>query len=245
MTNITVIVPYYIPDENTTRLYHRCIASIDKRFDVLMVKDEEHLGPGITRNDGLRMAFDLRNREHVPDYITFLDADDTFAPDAYDQMVKAIEEMPNAPIIQMNHIRVMPDGSQKPRMWNKKGTYSLDRLPQLWVSSVNKLYKASLIEDIRFNAGLNHGEDELFVLECLAKARTVYNTDRVALHYHKDNPNSLSSATSMQDLLGEQCALLEFIDEHKDDKELCDVVRRRQVELWDNVVYKRVIGGRV
>ena len=243
MTNITVIVPYYTPDQLTKDLVKRCVASVDKRFDLIEIPDVEHLGPGITRNDGLRKA--LSRHEYRPDYITFLDADDTFAPDAYDQMVKAIEEMPNAPIIQMNHIRVMPDGSQKPRMWNKKGTYSLGRLPQLWVSSVNKLYKASLVEDIRFNAGLNHGEDELFVLECLAKARTIYNTDRVALHYHKDNPNSLSSATSMQDLLGEQCALLEFIDEHKDDKELCDVVRRRQVELWDNAVYKRVIGGRV
>jgi hypothetical protein len=38
-------------------------------------------------------------------------------------------------------------------------------------------------------------------------------------------------------------ALLEFVDEHRDDKEICEVVRKRQVELWDNPTYKRVIGG--
>ena len=178
-----------------------------------------------------------------PDYITFLDADDTLAPDAYDQMVSAIKENPTALMIQMNHIRVMPDGFQKPRMWNKKGIYPLDRLPQLWVSSVNKIYKADLLKNIRFKNGLNHGEDEVFVLECLTIARSLYCSDRIALHYHKDNPNSLSTVTSLQDLLGEQCALLEFIDDHGEDKEMCDVVRRRQVELWDNPVYKRLIGG--
>ena len=238
---IAVIVPYYTPDENTKALFRRCLDSIDPRFEVIPVEDEEQLGPGATRNEGLDRALNFLN--YQPDYVTFLDADDTFAPDAYDQMVKAIEEAPDDAIIQMNHIRVFPDGTQKPRMWNKKGTYYLDRLPQLWVSSVNKLYKAELLQDIKFKNFLNHGEDELFVLECLAKARRLYNSDRVALHYHKDNPNSLSTVTSFQDLYDEQMALLEFIDEHSEDKELCEVVRKRQAELWNNSTYKRVIGG--
>lgn len=237
---IAVIVPYYTPDENTKALFHRCMMSVDaRRFGVIPVEDKERLGPGATRNEGLDIAFN----DYQPNYVTFLDADDTFAPDAYDQMVKAIEEAPDEPIIQMNHIRVFPDGTQKPRMWNRKGTYYLDKLPQLWVSSVNKLYKAELLQDIKFKNFLNHGEDELFVLECLAKARRLYNSDRVALHYHKDNPNSLSTVTSFQDLYDEQMALLEFIDEHSEDKELCEVVRKRQAELWNNSTYKRVIGG--
>ena len=241
MTKITIVLPYYTPDDLTKRLFQRCVDSIDPRFEVITVEDEEQLGPGATRNEGLDRALNFLN--YQPDYVTFLDADDTLAPDAYDQMVKAIEEAPDDAIIQMNHIRVFPDGTQKPRMWNKKGTYYLDRLPQLWVSSVNKLYKADLLQNIKFKNFLNHGEDELFVLECLAKARRLYNSDRVALHYHKDNPNSLSTVTSFQDLYDEQMALLEFIDEHNEDKELCDVVRRRQVELWNNPVYKRLIGG--
>lgn len=45
------------------------------------------------------------------------------------------------------------------------------------------------------------------------------------------------------DCLYDQMALLEFIDEHRDHPSICDVVRRRQVELWDNPVYKILIGG--
>jgi len=242
MIKIAVIVPYYTPDDLTKSLFKRCLDSIDPRFEVIAVEDEEQLGPGATRNEGLDRAFNFWN--YQPDYVTFLDADDTFAPDAYDQMVSAIEENPTALMIQMNHIRVMPDGSQKPRLWNKKGTYPLDRLPQLWVSSVNKIYKADLLQNLRFKNFLNHGEDEVFVLDCLAITRRLDCSDHIALHYHKDNPSSLSTVTSLQDLIGEQVALLEFIDEHSEDKEICDVVRKRQCELWDNAVYKRVIGGK-
>lgn len=240
MTKITIVLPYYTPDNLTKRLFQRCVDSIDPRFEVFTVEDEEGLGPAYARNGGLSAAL-----KENPDYIAFLDADDTLAPDAYDQMVKATEEAPLAPIIQMNHIMVLPDGTQKPRMWNKRGTYLLDKLPQLWVSSVNKLFKADLVKNIRFNPALMHGEDELFVLECLAEPMCgrIYNSERVALHYHKDNPNSLSSSTTLDDIIGEQVALLEFIDEHRDHPSICDVVRRRQVELWDNPVYKRLIGG--
>lgn len=238
MTKITIVLPYYTPDDLTKKLFQRCVDSIDPRFEVFTVEDKEGVGPALARNEGLNAAL-----KENPDYITFLDADDTLAPDAYDQMVKAIEAAPLAPIIQMNHIMVLPDGTQKPRMWNKRGTYLLDKLPQLWVSSVNKLYKADLLQNIRFKNSLNHGEDEIFVLECLAKARRIYNSDRVALHYHKDNPNSLSQVTSFDDLIDEQRALLELFIDYSDDRALCEVIRQRQCELWNNPTYRRIIGG--
>ena len=92
-------------------------------------------------------------------------------------------------------------------------------------------------------AGLNHGEDEIFILNCLAKARRLYHSERIALHYHKDNPNSLSTVTSLEDLIGEQKGLCEFAEKHNDDPELLRAVRQRQSELWNNACYKRVFGG--
>ena len=239
MIKIAVIVPYYTPDENTKALLHRCMMSVDARkFGVIPVEDEKHLGPGATRNEGLDIAFN----DYQPDYVTFLDADDELAPDAYDQMTAAIKEAPDAPIIQLNHLLVKPDGSKWPRLPNKRGTYELSNLPKLWASSCNKIFKAKAVKGISF-PNLRHGEDELFVLELLAKARRIYNSERVALYYHKDNPNSLSASTTLDDIIAEQVALLEFIDEHRDHPSICDVVRRRQVELWNNPVYKRLIGG--
>ena len=236
---IAVIIPY-LPDDSTEALYERCKDSLDSRFHVLCRIDNRHLGVSVMRNNALFYLF-----ENYPDtdYITFLDADDTYAPDAYDQMVKAIEEAPNAPIIQLQHVREFPDGRTQQRLPSPPGDYGLDRLPNLWVSVCIKIFKADLIRDIRFKPDLCHGEDELFMLEALKIARGIHVSRRVALHYHKDNPHSLSTTTALEDLLGEQKALCEFADAHKDDPELLRAVRQRQSELWNNACYKRVFGG--
>ena len=236
---IAVIIPY-LPDDSTWALFDRCRESLDPRFHSLCRIDKRHLGVSVMRNNALFYLF-----ENYPDtdYITFLDADDTYAPDAYDQMVKAIEEAPDAPIIQLQHVREFPDGRTQQRLPSPPGDYGLDRLPNLWVSVCIKLFKADLIRDIRFKPELCHGEDELFMLEALKIARGIHVSRRVALHYHKDNPKSLSTTTSLEDLLGEQKALCEFADAHKDDPELLRAVRQRQSELWNNACYKRVFGG--
>ena len=192
--------------------------------------------PGVSgaRNTGLDLA--------TGDWISFLDADDEYAPGALNAINASIRMYPDVQLIQLNHSRVVPNGTI-PRMQNLRGKYDLYHLPKLWMSSCNKLFRADLIEDIRFDEKLRHGEDELFVLECLKKTRCIYNSEHIALHYHKDNPNSLSTTTSFDDCLGEQRALLDFLDHNRDDMELCFAVRQRMTELWSNAVYRRTFGG--
>lgn len=229
---IAVIIPYY-PLEETCELYGRCLNSISAAFDVYNVVDFQHEGVSVTRNRGIDAALDNNS-----DYITFLDADDFMIPDAYDQIVAAIKEEPKAPIIQLNHRRRQANGYDYIKFYNKQGTYYLDRLPDFWVGVWNKIYKASLVEDIRFIRGLDHGEDELFVLECLAKARRIYCSDRIHMVHCFDNSQSLSKTVRLDDLLAEQRALLNFVEKHAEDGELLDAVRQRQTYLWDNKVYK-------
>lgn len=236
---IAVIIPY-LPDDSTEALYERCKDSLDSRFEVIRCVDYFHEGVSKMRNRGLQIVF---TTYPDMDYITFLDADDTYAPDAYDQMLKAIEEAPDAPIIQLQHVREFPDGRTQQRLPSLPGDYGLDRLPNLWVSVCIKLFKADLIRDIRFKPDLCHGEDELFMLEALKIARGIHVSRRVALHYHKDNPKSLSTTTSAVDLYGEQRALIDFLMLNGNDKEICNVVRTRQCELWNNAVYRKNFGG--
>jgi len=256
---IALIVPY----KNAGAWLPRCLRSIDPRFELILVDDHSDDGTNIkelaakylrgdayflkakprggvaeARNEGLAKAQDIGAK-----YITFLDADDELAPDAYDQIKAAIAEAPDAPIIQLNHAFAKTDGSKWPRLPNRRGTYELSNLPKLWASSCNKIIKADLVKAIRF-PDLRHGEDEIFILECLVKARRIYNSERIALYYHKDNPNSLSSSTNLDDIIAEQVALLEFLDDHRDDKEICEAIRIRQSELWINPTYKRAIGGK-
>lgn len=257
---IALIVPF----KNAKAWLPRCLKSIDPRFELILVDDHSDDGTNIkelaakhlrgevyflklltvltgvadARNLGLEQARDIG-----AEYITFLDADDELAPDAYDQIKAAIAEAPDAPIIQLNHAFAKTDGSKWPRLPNKRGTYELSNLPKLWASSCNKIIKADLVKTIRF-PDIKHGEDEIFVLECLVHARRIYNSERIALYYHKDNPNSLSASTTLDDIIDEQRALLELLIDYSDDRALCEAIRQRQGELWNNPTYKRAIGGK-
>ena len=232
---IAVIIPFYCPDENTEKLFRRCKESIDPRFRLICREDKKHLGVSAMRNKGLDYLF----KNDPPDYITFLDADDTMNPDAWEQMTKAITEEPDEPVIQMNHLR-KKDGTVYSRFYNRRGTYYPDRLPQFWVGVWNKVIKADFIKGIRFIEGLDYGEDELFILNCLAKSGRIYCSEHIAMTHRFDNPQSLSKTVTAEKLLAEQKELMNFLEEHQKDHRLCEAVRIRQLELWNNNIYKTV-----
>ena len=235
---IAVIVPYY-PDNSTAPLFNRCIESISSRFHVYTAIDNEHYGVADARNRGLERALEDKSI----DYVTFLDADDTFNVDAYEQMCEAIAECPEADIIQMNHQRQKEGFEKWVKYFNTHGYYELDCLPSFWFAVWNKLYKASLLEDICFEDWINYGEDEVFNLECLTKARRIYCSERFAMTHHFDNPNSLTKTLTLNDIMNEQMTLQDFVWRHTDDTEMLSVIRQRQIELWSSSVYKQFFGG--
>lgn len=264
---IGLIIPY----KNAERWLARCLGSIGAQpFEVILVDDQsEDDGPVIAteacmssedwhyfktydktgaahaRNIGLKVAL-----ENGCDFVTFLDSDDELTPDAYEKMEQAIAQEPDEAIIQFNHYAIDANGWKFPRLQNNKGTYTLGNLPKLWVSCVNKIFRADLVRPLLFNEILRHGEDEIFVLECLKTARRIYHSERFTMIYHRDNPKSLSKSTTIYDLIDEQDALLQFITdnapfypEQEEQYELLEAVRKRQAELWNNAVYKRIFGG--
>ena len=254
---VTIIVPF----KNAEPWIKRCADSLmaqDGEFEVIWVNDGSEDGSDdivaeyagdkflLVNNEDMRGVSGARNtglKYAHGDWITFLDADDEYAPFAMNALNASIRMYPDAELIQLNHVRAASQGVHMPRMFNPRGKYTLDHLPKLWMSTCNKLFKRDLIRGLEFITGLNHGEDELFVLNCLERARAVYCSEHIALHYHKDNPNSLSSRTTVQDLLGEQRALCDFLERNQDDSYICEAIRIRQAELWNNAAYKRTFGG--
>lgn len=253
---ISVIVPYY----NAEKWIRRCCESLHKNkgeFEFIFVNDlsldnSENIVKEFTEVDDRFFLYDNKYSKGTSgarntgldkasgEWVTFLDADDHYSENAYNKFRTAIKET-DLPMIQLNHM-MENNGNIRPRLYNPQGEYHLDRLPKLWPSVCIKLFKKDLIEDLRFLENLRHGEDEVFTLNCLLKTRRIDVTGISVLVYTKENPNSLSTATSFNDLLGEQRALLEFLELHRNDIELCGAVRIRQAELWNNAAYKRTFG---
>ena len=253
---ISVIVPYY----NAEKWIRRCCESLHNNkgeFEFIFVNDlssddSENIVKEFTEVDDRFLMYDNKYSKGTSgarntgldnasgEWVTFLDADDHYSANAYNKFRTAIRET-DLPMIQLNHM-VEKNGNVRPRH-NPQDEYPLDRLPKLWPSVCTKLFRKDLIEDLRFLENLRHGEDEIFTLNCLIKTRRLDVVGISVLTYTKDNPNSLSSRTSVQDLLGEQRALCDFLERNQDDSHICEAVRIRQAELWNNAAYKRTFGG--
>lgn len=259
---INIIVPYY----NAEPYLDRCLQSlIDNEGDFLFLlvndkstdnsleiakkyaqKDERILllynrghgkGVSVARNIGLDFV--------VQGYVTFLDADDALAQNAYESYMKAMNFYPSFnSYIQMNHLRYYSKIDKLALKYtNPTGLYTLEKMPQLWEFVTNKLYSTDLVKDIRFREGMQWGEDELFNLQVLAKTggRLVCTWEHAMVH-HFDNPNSLSKSKGQDALLDQIHILEEFLLKQEDvalRRFLCEWIGYH----WTTETYKSGIGG--
>ena len=125
-------------------------AKIDPRIKVIHKQNE---GPGIARNAGIDMA--------SGDYITFVDSDDWIKPNMYQLLVDSIISNEADIAICGYFYEFERNGTQvtevidQPRVFNK-----IEALEYLFNSDycqnylVNKLYKATLFQNIRISDGI-------------------------------------------------------------------------------------------
>lgn len=210
---ISVIIPY----KNAEKYIKRCTDSLvgqsgnfefifvndnstDRGKDILSAYNDErikrtpnlnHEGVSGARNTGLEMA--------AGDWITFLDADDELLPNAWNKLQKMLKT--EAEIHQANHLRRYTKKKVTLRKWaNPDGTYRLPALPEMWAPVWNKLYKADLAKGVRFKEGMQFGEDEIYNLECIAKAKEIHNTAVDTVRHNLENTESLSHIKTDRDV---------------------------------------------
>ena len=231
---ISVIVPYW----NAEPWIGRCVKSLKAQpgdLEFIMVNDKstddskkiaKELAKGDkrfrfyenVRTKGVSGARNTGIDKAKGEWITFVDADDELMPEAsavFERML-CLDKTIN--IMQSNHKRhYEKDNRTVLKYANSKGYYNFERLPMCWVMVWNKLIRRSFIEEnqIRFVEGLQYGEDEIFVLECLARDERILHTmtNTVTLLRHFDNKQSLSRTKRSQreGLLAQSHALEDFI----------------------------------
>ena len=244
---MTLIVPF----RNSANWIERCYKSTQQEgnFEVIFVNDNSTDGgeklvpcinneraPGVSgaRNTGLDHA--------KGSWITFLDADDELLPNAYVKFDKMLET--DALIHQSNHIRHYCMTGQNINRWeNHEGMYDLKRLPLIWFGVWNKLYSAELLKDIRFIEGMQYGEDELFNLECLKKAKRIHHIKDVVVKHNIQNMQSLSHIRKSEDLARELEELAAFI-ERTEDADVRAVAFDTLKQRIDTAWYRKAIVDR-
>lgn len=241
---VTIIVPIY----NVEQYIHKCVDSILKQtygnLEVILVDDgspdscpricdaykENDIRVRVIHkvNGGLSDARNAGLDAATGDYITFIDADDYYAPNAIEKLMEAVLQS-HADIVCMEAAIVSSDYQNvcnEPPMEESvsENTYFQGICEGTRTPSVcTKLFRKSLLHNIRFKMGrLN--EDFYFTLSLLFTSCTVKTIPFVGYYYyqrkgsisHSDNKESLRDAIQncidfMRLASGEKPAMIPYI----------------------------------
>ena len=202
---ISVIVPIY----NVENYLRKCVDSIInqtyKNLEIILVDDGspddcgkicDEYAQRYSRvkvihkvNGGVSEARNVGIEHSTGQYIAFVDPDDITLPALYETLLnEAVRE--NADIVQCNYSYIFEDGriEQIARETktciseNEQNVFSFFE-GKIYPVIFGKLFKSSLIENIRFNTNLKISEDRLFVYECCKKATKVKILENVYYYY--------------------------------------------------------------
>lgn len=209
---ITIIVPIY----QVKPFLYKCVNSIlcqtYKQFELLLIDDGSTDGSAVIcdeyarehdnvkvihkQNGGVSSARNKGIDIAEGDYIMFVDADDYVSPTMCENLVSYTDE--STDIIISGFIEVFGKKQETIKV-SDNISCSVDNLKQnfdlyyrlpLLNSPFAKLYKRSLLKDIRFNSNVSMGEDFLFNLECYKRSNNIKFIPNADYYYNCTNMGS-------------------------------------------------------
>lgn len=205
---VSIIVPVYNVEEYLLPCIDSILGQIYPNFELLLVDDGSTDGSGAIcddamsvdpriqvfhkQNGGLSDARNYGMRLAQGKYITFIDSDDTVAPDFLSIMV-AKAEAQNADIVQCNFALREEDlytGTQSELLCD--GRDGLRRFlirDTVYVAACGKLYKRELFQGIAFPLG-RINEDHCTVYKAIYRSSKIMCID-YALYWHRMRAGSI------------------------------------------------------
>ncbi len=222
---ISIIVPVY----NVKAYLDRCIISLInqtyKNLEIILVDDGSKDGSGAIcdkyasedsrikvihkQNGGVSSARNLGLDIATGEYIGFIDSDDYVETGMYEALYNvAVSE--NADMTMTGFTQVRVGGNSQINEvdfsidWSKeniiKNYFKQGIVKEIMYSPCNKLYKKSLINDLRFSEKYRMGEDILFIFQCVERANKFSCVKGVFYNYVMRENSAMTSSFSKKRL---------------------------------------------
>lgn len=219
---LSIVIPIY----NTADTLKRCVDSVLKTtaddIELLLVDDGTPDNGGILAdelakddaritvihktNGGLSDARNCALDHMTGDYVTFVDSDDEIMPGSLRILMQQLIETPSIDILEYpvterqgcpNEHIFMPDE----RIYDSAWQWLAERgFEHCWVC--NKVFRASLFNDIRFEKGKKY--EDVYLMGEIVKHNPIVATTRKGMYIYHWNVNGIVAERSMSLLLEAQ-----------------------------------------
>lgn len=182
-------------------------AAGDKRIKVL---HQANQGVSSARNNGLRAV--------SGEYILFLDSDDWLDINCIGFCMNEMNRT-NADVLQFPTERTSQEKNDTIRKDIETGTAHNAKeyieSENILVSIGGTVVRTSIVQDnnIHFRHDIKLAEDQMFIMDCLSKSKTVYRSDYPFYKYYV-NENSATNNSKSQNIIDSIEALIDYKREH-------------------------------
>ena len=200
---ISVVIPVYNPGKHLRRCLDSLLRQTYDLLDIWLIDDgstddsaaictqyaqkDNRVHYYYQQNSGVSAARNRGLENCNGDYVHFLDSDDFLEADCYEQVVRYLREQA-CDVVCFEYFVDYPGSSirhtqPEARYGLCNGHEAVDKLFSGFQFAFTKVFPLRLIQELRFREDIFRGEDTLFTAEVLARADSVFYTDRALYHY--------------------------------------------------------------
>lgn len=213
---LSIIIPVYKAEKTLDRCIESILGQEFTDYEIILVDDgspdlcpqlcdgwagrDEHIrvihksngGPGDARNAGIAAA--------EGEYLTFIDSDDTIAPNTLLPLMETIEKQPGIQILEYPvEVKGKWNFTPEERSYSDIDAYWTESRAYEHTFSCNKIFVKDLFNGIEFPTGRMVGEDAWIFPQLLRKAASITTTNKGCYIYF-DNPESVSATADGEQL---------------------------------------------
>ena len=200
MIKLSVVITCYNKGQFLKRCLDSCVKQNSQEVEFIIVDDgstdnskeiynkykDVRFHAYYKENGGVSSARNFGIEKSQGKYITFLDADDEYPENAVITMIRYSNE---EPIYEFNHKRQWGNYTPLLKKTIPAGCYELRDHKTCFWAVWNKTFRRDFLNEnkLRFDTNCNYGEDEVFIIECLAKCRYYKHIWAINLIRHFDD----------------------------------------------------------